>query len=298
MTTETRPTNDELLERYRKTLRSDTDSRYPQVARDFLAWVGSRPIDLAAVEGWTARRRRERYASGSIAFEWRVIRRLFLANKLEWPFHRGDAPPVNQSEVRAPRLDDETVERIVRAAMASERSYDATLLALSTTYGLRREEMHTMRPENLRNGLLYVETAKHGRQRYHVVPEEIAPWVGRWGFQRPLSLSTISNTFLRLRTEAGFKRTEHRGDVEDEGEGISFHSIRRSLAHHLRAAKLPDNVINSYLRWKPYGSMLDRYSSANEVVGIGRRRAEMPSMDTEVDEQVFAVHPFLKFWKT
>ncbi len=211
----TRPSNAEAIALYTASLSSEGTDRYVTVAKNFLRYLKDRPMDRAAVEGWIKRRRDiDKCADGTLHWEFSVIRRLYIAALGEkgWPFRRGDAPVIRQGNVYAPALGAITVAKLVATARAMSRPTYACFLALSTTYGLRRVEMASMTPASLKGNLLYVETAKHGRQRHHLIPPHILPYVKRWGFQATMSVAALSYLFDQLKEEAGLGDWRFSGD--------------------------------------------------------------------------------------
>lgn len=280
-----------LLDSYSKALSINASRQLSLRAARFLRWLDGRPLDKKAVEGWMAKRReRDRCADGTIAWEFQVLRRLYLANKIEWPFRRGDAPVIRESEVYKPALSTPVVGEIVAAARERQKRqpHYACFTALSTIYGLRRQEIAAMTPASLRNGLIFVETVKHGRQRSHLVPDFVLPWIERWGFRVQFSGAMLGEYFNNLKRDIGMSK--------QAGMEINWHSIRRALVIELKKARLPDYQIESFLRWKPMGGMHARYA-ASEIVDKEGRRAGQNLSDEEADRAIFAVHPFLQLWK-
>lgn len=234
---------------------------------------------------------RRTYKSGSYRYIWQVIRRFFRVNNLPWPYRVSETPVVSDFDVFAPALALDVVQDMIRAA--KRRLFpprEAFYLAISTTYGLRRVEMAVLRREHidLENRLIYIHTAKHGRERYHRIPDEIFPYVAAYQrLVRPISTKSMTRAWLRIEEAVGFPHVE----------AVGWHSIRRTLNKYLiEEARLPETVVLDFLRWKRSSTnMTHRYASV-QVVGWSGRATDINQRDREVDEQVFRVHPFLPVW--
>lgn len=277
----------ELLEKYRSSLPKSCRNSYTAIARRFLQHSNG-SLTRNAVEKYVEQLRNEGYSDGTLNFTFRVIRRLFIVNGVEWPFRRGEAPVVREREVYAPALSPDVIEAMILAARSGVLNEQETaMLALSTTYGLRRGEMASLSQEsiNLVDRLIFVETAKHGRQRYHLIPEEIVPYISAYRF-RPYTPQKITIIYYDIEKKLGLSRMQE----------VGWHAIRRTLDMLLVEAGLPEITIMDFLRWKRSDrSMVARYYS---VTLVGReQKVEMDMGDRRIDETVFAVHPFLPAWR-
>lgn len=172
-------------------------------------------------------------------------------------------------------MDKTNVERLINTVKERGNEISKVLLALSSTYGLRQSELGAICQEdiNLLERTILIRTKKGGRVRRHYIPDEILPIVSSFSFDGNLEPTTLNIIFKQICSLAGVKREKRE----------VWHSIRRRLLVELVNARLPDEVIYSYLRWK---------------------RREMPMIsvyynpkDEEVDRQVFAVHPFIRSWQ-
>lgn len=287
----------DLLEKYAASLPDGSRQRATQ-AKVFLEWLGDRELNAEAVRDWIKKLRRKTYADGTIAIYWSVLRRMYKVNGLEWPFRKNDAPVVRENEVYAPALAPEIIRQMVAVVRGKKKprgrlkptAQHAAFLALSTIWGLRRIEMVGITPgfiDNLR-GTLFVETAKHGRQRHHVIPKIILPYLERYGFKTPVNVTLLSKLFNELKDMVGF-----RGEISQE---VGWHAIRRMLTRSLLDAGIPLNQVNMFGRWKRGGAdMALRYGST-QIVGRRGKAVELPNLDREVDEVILAHHPFLRYW--
>ncbi|MEX2430776.1 MAG: tyrosine-type recombinase/integrase, partial [Dehalococcoidia bacterium] len=232
----------------------------------------------------------EGYAPNTIRrFYLPTIRRFYKINALEWPLKAWELPQVSERDVFAPALSAGIVRRLVDAALQDTVApEDAALLALSTTYGLRRVEMTALRSEDIdpEHHLIHVRTAKGGRSRWHLIPQAIRA-VLREGLPLGRSPRQVSKAFGRLEAAAGIQHIDETG----------WHAIRRALTRGLVEAGLPEPVIRNFLRWKRSADdMLLAYYSTT-VVGEDGTHVDPGRQDRGVDEQVFARHPFLSLWE-
>lgn len=277
---------EEMLKKYEDNLAGSHAVYVPMVRRFLKDCRGN--FSRRAVESHLNRLRSEGYSDGTIDVVFRALRRFYRVNNLEWPFRRGEGPVVREMEVFAPALAPEVVRAMIAAARSGVlTAEEAAHLALSTTYGLRRTEMAQIAARNvdLKNRLLFVETAKHGRQRYHLIPEEILPYLEAYDFP-PRSLTYLTLMYYSIEKKAGLPRMKE----------VGWHSIRRILDRLLIDAHLPPLTVMDFLRWKRSDrSMVARYYSVT-VVGT-EMRIEMDRADRDVDLAVFAVHPFLPAWR-
>lgn len=278
-----------LLEKYVASLPVDSQKKYGAVAEEFLGKAEA--LDREAVQEYVEWLRQEDFADGTIKWKFSVISRLFRVNNLDWPFRRGEAPTVFELEEFRPALDPELIKQMIDAAKAGKLSQEhAFYLAVSTLYGLRRGEMASLDAAHFDPNVtvIYIETLKHGRQRYHVIPEEVKPYIVPMAKGlRPCSVPTINRRYHEIESALGI---EH---IKDTG----FHAIRRSLLHFLIENGTTEMSAQDFLRWKRDGSnMARRYHNVN-LVGTKQAQVGMGSADRLMDEEVFRTHPFLPMWR-
>jgi len=202
--------------------------------------------------------------------------KVVISQPPSWPMAKRDGPVVGIDDVVKPALTFEEIETMIGAAKEGKLATDeAAFLALSTTYGLRREEMKRITTNDIdyNVGSIFIRTAKGGDPRPHKLATEIIPYLKRHDFNQEYSLFSLSRFYILI---------EHRaGGIHREGAG--WHSIRRRL-DALLMDRLSIPAVRLFLRWKVRSSSdmpLSYYSK------------DLDENDTEV----LAVHPFTKLWE-
>jgi len=241
-----------------------------------------------SIKSYLEKLEKEGYSDGYINLIYRTLARFCRVNEIEWPFKRKEVPHIREKKVYAPALDPKYVTEIIEAAKKGVfNDAEAAMIALSTTYGLRRSEMAGMTKEDvdIKNKILFVETAKSGRQRYHIIPDEILPYISEYSFPQrtPTSLTLM---WYRIEKKLGWPRLRE----------VGWHAIRRILNRQLIDAGLNPLTVSNFLRWKRSSTEMVALYYNITIVGIDGR-IEIDKPDREVDEAVFAVHPFLPYWR-
>jgi len=281
-------TMEEMVRRYSESVAPTSRRKYTRAVRRFVEFAGG-DFGKKKMTAYIARLQSEGYSPNTIRrHDLTAIRKFYRVNGLPWPLEGWELPKVSERDVYAPALADKLIAKLIETARSgSALPADAAFLALSTVYGMRRVEIAAITPFDLDydERLLYVRTGKGGRERWHMIPEVIVPYL-RAGLTRAFSPAQVSKAWYRLEKASGI------GRIEDAG----FHAVRRSLVRGLVNAGLPEAVIRNFLRWKRSDDdMLHRYFSTT-VVGEGGSHTDPGRRDKQVDEQVFAVHPFLSRW--
>lgn len=190
-----------------------------------------------------------------------------MLKKLRVSITDEEVPFVPDVDVRRHRLTVDQVGVFIEAAKSLGGFY-TLLTALSTTYGVRRQEMSNYKPGDYdeRSQTIKIRTAKGGRQVVQKVPKEIQKHLIPM-----ISLPKIS------RSSAIYRIIARKADVYEEVTG--WHSIRRALVTELLANDANKDLVESFMRWKS-PRMVDLYGARN----------------LKDDAKIFAKHPFLKFW--
>lgn len=281
----------DLLNKYSDNL-SNSDNRkyYLSYATDFLMHAPSLSRD--SIEKYLDRLRDKGMKPGTINLVFRIIRRLYAVNSLPWEYRQGEAPAIGQRDEYRPQLSPEIIEMMICGAKDGKlKESESCFLALSTTYGLRREEMSNLGPADIHldNKALYIATVKFGRERYHLVPPEIDGYLADHDFEEPVSVGMLSHMFKRILVKCGA------GDLKKQK--IGWHSIRRALFDGLINSGINPLAARTFMRWKGATgemAMPARYYG-NVVIGLKDRKPMLE--EAKGDEEIFEKHPFLPFWR-
>lgn len=146
-------------------------------------------------------------------------------------------------------------------------------LALSSIYGMRRQELASLSTKSIDNSVIHIPTVKGGSMRAHTIPSEIAPYLAAYKLKQ-VHPQTMVNLFLRMQELAKLKHGEREG----------LHSIRRSLVTELLNNGVLVHVVYSFMGWK--------LSTRLGIVGVYARPDPK-----EVDRIVLSKHPFLSSWR-
>jgi len=283
-------TKKKFLKKYSANLeRSENRNHYLRYARHFLD--NAEGLDRASIDNYIEKLQKK-FSPGTVNFAFRVIRRVFAVNELTWEYRQGEAPAIGQRDEYRPQLSPNVIELMIVAAKSGKLFPDEQcFVALSTVFGLRREELANLRPAdlNLRSGAIYVATVKSGRQRYHLIPQEIEPYLAAHNFGDRYAVATLSQMFKRILAKSGA------GALRDRRLG--WHSIRRALLDSLVDAGVNVLAARAFLRWKAAEgdmAMPSRYYG-NVVVDLAESGPVLE--EAKGDEEIFEKHPFLPFWR-
>jgi len=286
----------QILANYVDSLPDKAKAPYGAIAARFIRFAEGRQLNADTVRTWDKRLKdKEHMSDGTRRKTWGVLHRLFAVNEIPWPFKRGDAPVIKQQSVYAPALAALDIHHMVDVVLGRRPSQGPAsteehrcFLAIATTWGCRREEMSTMQPDYIdtKAGLLFVATAKKGRERYHIIPDAVMPHLQAWGFTKPESPDRLSALFNELKAMVALARLED----------VGWHSIRRSLTKELLRAGLSEADVGAYMRWgRSSSNMVLRYGGSM-TVGSETEEADLGVVDRELDKKILAVHPFLPWW--
>lgn len=270
--------NEEIAENLGLLLRNkspDTRRQYLYYIKEFLEFAGVQgPYDEWTIRKFSESLEKKGYSSSYISVAFWAVKLLLKARGEALKITLGDLLPKEEKR-RQPTMEVEDVRRLIGAVKARGTELQRVLLALSSTYGLRQSELGAISRDdlNLLERTILIRTKKGGRIRRHYLPDAILPIVSGFSFDGNLPPTMLNIIFKQICSLAGVKREKRE----------VWHSIRRRLLVELVNARLPDEVIYSFCRWK---------------------RREMPMIsvyynpkDEDVDRQVFAVHPFLSSWQ-
>ncbi len=213
--------------------------------------------------------REQGYRQSSIDVMLRPVK--LLAQLQGWSFPRLAMPKVRDGDISRPVLSYEEVCQMIRKGKEVLSARELAYLALSTTYGLRREELSGL---GRIDGKVTVDTVKGGPVTTHVVPDEIRPYLA--GYERT-GVRYMSFVFRRIIKKLG---------ISLAGENYGWHAIRRALATELVSTDVSLLNLLRFMRWsdaslKGEFGMLSIYAKRNQE---------------EIDRSVFKVHSFLPIW--
>lgn len=260
---------------------------YLSIANQFLTWLGDRiPPDDKDVRRYFIKRRDEGISEGSLRTTFSVLRKLFDANNWDWPFTSEDRPEA-PSEVTTPAFTREEVEQLIRNRdeySKAERFY----LAIATTYAPRRIELARIRKRHIKDGTIFIDTAKKGEKRTHLIPDEIMPYIE--GYRpRGHNVSSLSAMFDRICKKG----------LGERRKGYGFHSFRRTmdtlLPIALAKADKPLILVGYFLRWNIKSTGVRFLGTP--MGGVYARPEILSSDPFFIDREVFEVHPFLPLWE-
>lgn len=282
-----------LLEKYSDNLsNSSNKDHYLSYARNFLDSADG--LDRASIDRHLNTLRQKGRKPGTVNFAFRVIKRLFTVNGLVWEYHRGEAPAIGQRDEYRPQLSADIIQVMVETAKNGKLySDESCFLALSTIYATRREEMANLKPEDvdLANNAIYISTVKFGRQRYHLIPPEIYPYLVKHDFSRAYGLATMSQMFKKILNKSGLSGLK--------SQRLGWHSIRRAVFDGLINNGVNPLAARAFLRWKGATgemAMPARYYG-NVIVGLEGNKPMLE--EAKGDEEIFASqHPFLGMWRS
>jgi integrase len=281
----------ELLSKYESNLAGSTNkNHYMSYARAFLDYADG--LDKETINNYIKKLKRQGRSPGTLNFAFRVIGRLFEVNELEWPFRRGEAPQIGQREEVKPALAPEIIKMMISAAKNGKLDVDeCCFLALSTVYGLRRIEMCdlTSKDFDFKNSNVFVSTAKMGRQRYHLIADEIKPYLERHNFDNRYSDTAMSQMFWRIINKSGLESLK--------SEKLGWHAIRRALITLLHQAGLDPFTVHQFMRWKGAERELAMDTRYHATHFVGLEGTKVVAMEAQSDKEVFKKHPLLKFWR-
>lgn len=275
---------DEHLNRYLDSLSPEQQKQAGRYAKDFFYFVkdGSK----ASLDAYF-NHIREKYKDSTVKYIWGVIHRFYVVNKLDWPYRRSDTPVIRERTVFAPILDKDVIIEMIKAPLNQRMRF---YLAISTTYGCRRTELASLsKPDiDIDNRLIYIATKHLGRERYHIIPEEIVPVIEAYLPRlKPINTKSLDRLFRKIEDIISFPHVKELG----------WHSIRRCLDKELLNSGIQEHIVMDFLRWKRSDRQMTLRYARGTVIGRDIRE-DLSIQDRKTDETVFSVHPFLKYWKS
>jgi len=268
---------EKLYERYNQEIEYysvHTKNQYRAQLSEYLKFVDNRDWqDRDVLYNYVQKLKKRGYAQNHINYLVRgPIGALFRAYGLRIPVKlpRVMISGLVHDLVSAVQFTPEEIVAIIQAARKGT-AQEKALVAISTTYGARVTEIQNVKPKDVHSQkkTLVIHTVKSGLLREHMVPLSIEPYI--FGYDYPeTNHNELSQLLMVVEERAGIKHTARK----------SFHAIRHGLCNEmLYGAKIDAQDVYTFLRWKGSG-MLATYAPYHP----------------NIDENVFAKHPFLKYW--
>jgi len=272
---------------------------YLQTGRVFLEFLGDRQLptgkdETAAAEAgrifrrFFLHRREQGISERTLTKEFIQLKKLADSNSCPWPFTSDDRP-VAEEEPFAPAFMPEEIETLIRARDKYSKG-ELFYVAVSTTWGLRREEMVRIRKRDYNEQTIKIKIAKQkGRalRVEHVIPDEINPILQDY-HPHLTNINSLSYLFYRVLDKAGIERRK----------GYGWHSVRRTLRTllewNLAENRLPLSLVADYMGWSRTQKGIV-YGGA-PMLGVYSHPEIMSADPFAIDRLVLGVHPFLKHW--
>jgi len=231
-------------------------------------------------------RRDQGVSERTLGKEFVQLKKLAKANGWHWPFTSDDRP-IAEEEPFAPAFTPEEIETLIKAQdkySKGERFY----LAVSTTWGLRREEMVRIRKRDYTDTSIKIKTAKHGPRVEHLIPDEIKLILQSYHPQLT-NINSLSHMFYRILDKAGM----------EQRKGYGWHSVRRTLRTvlewNLGEKRLPLSLVADFMGWSKRQKGII-YGGA-PMLGVYSHPEIMSNEPFVVDRLVLSAHPFVKLWR-
>ncbi len=278
-----------LLDNYLEHLRrrgKTVLSPYSTYAERFIKFAEARNLDKRTVEDFLASC--EDSKSSTRRFAFGVVRTMFNVNQVPWPFRKGEGPK-NTHDTYAPAYDPRAVAVMIEAARQGKLDPDeAFVLAMVSTYGMRREEVTRLKKGCVANNLLTIPTAKGEAPRLHLIPAEIKPYIDAWGFKAELTITQLELMWYRLEIKAGLKHSRK----------VGWHSLRRTLNTLLMDRISHPQFVRSFMGWASRSQEMEQRYYKTEYVGYeDKPKTVQTTWRREIDEEIFVKHPFLPLWR-
>lgn len=255
---------------------------YLQTATGFLVFLGEHiPPAKKDYARYFLHRQKEGKSERTLAKEYAQLKLLAEANN--WPFIY-DRPIIVTEAGLTPAFTPDEIEAMIKAQGSYSRG-ERFYLAVSTTWGLRREEMVRMRKRDYNETYIKIKTAKRGQRVEHVIPEEIKPILLAY---RPKlkGAGSFSPLFYRIVAKAGLERRK----------GYGWHSVRRTLRAllelNLTQQGLPPSLVADFMGMSAAQKSIIYGTTPTGIYA----QPELSDDRFAVERLVLKVHPFLQLW--
>lgn len=250
-----------------------------ETARQWRGWV-DRFVSICGEKGgydrsdvikYLAELRGNGFRQNSINTMVRPIKLLCQIQGWSGGFPRVGMVKVRESDINRSIFSRDEVCEMIRRGKNVLSGRELAYLALSSIYGLRREELTNL---EVNGETVVVDTVKGGRVTTHLIPDGIKPYLV--GYERS-DVWYMSFVFRRMMRKLGVKLN---------GSAYGWHSIRRALVSELVSEDASLFNILRFMRWSDA-----RLVSEFSMVVIYAKREQ-----GKIDRAIFEVHPFLPIW--
>lgn len=267
-----------------------TIDSYLLTATKFLRFAGNDTIPgEQELRKYFLQRRKEGINERTLRKEFVQLKKLYLSNHWDWPFSRDDQPEPKEAAT-APAFTLEEIAMLIGARDEYSRP-ETFYLAVSTTWGPRREEILNIKRRDYDSEVIAIKLAKRRtgvKLIRHIIPEEIKPILLDYHPRLKTAVS-LSYAFQAILLKSGLGKKE----------GYGFHSVRRSLRTllewNLAKDGLPLSLVADFMGWSPAAKGIVYGGSA--MLGVYSHPEILSSDPFGVDKLVLKHHPFLSLWK-
>ena len=263
-----------------------TLTSYLSVANNFLAWLGDRlPPDEMDLRRYFMHRRKEKISDSTLRTAFAVLEKLYKANHWDWPLVKGDRPELS-SEANTPAFTRGEVEQLVLKRELYSKG-ECFYLAIATIYAPRRVELARIEKRDIKGHTIYIDTAKKGEKRTHLIPDEIMPYIEAY-HPKEHNVASLSAMFQSICNKG----------LEEMRKGYGWHSFRRTLDTLLISALAKADEDITYVGYFPRWSRREfgQKFAGTRMAGVYARPEVLSSEPFHIDQVVFKVHPFLSLW--
>lgn len=231
-------------------------------------------------------RREQRISDRTLKKEFSHLKKLCESNKWDWPFVREDVPLPKRPAIVV-SFNEATIQELI----ASRKRYteaERFYLAISTTFGCRREELANIERRDITDETLMIWTAKHGQEVKHLIPVELRKIFDAY---RPKKHQPEAMTQI-------FWRIAHKAKL-DLPPGSGWHSIRRGLRTLAEPALAKNNIpLSFWADFQGWSSTTKGTTYAGApMMGVYSHPEILSNDPFYIDNLIYPVHPFLPLWK-
>lgn len=234
------------------------------------------------------KRRKEGINERTLRKEFVHLKKLYLSNHWNWPFTRDDMPQPKEAAT-APAFTLEEIATLIQARDEYSKA-ESFYLAVSTTWGPRREEILNIKRRDYDSEVITIRLAKRrtgGKLIRHIIPDEIKPILFNYHPRLKTAVS-LSYAFQAILLKSGLGKRQ----------GYGFHSVRRSLRTllewNLAKEGLPLSLVADFMGWSPAAKGMVYGGAA--MLGVYSHPEILSSDPLGIDKLLLKHHPFLPYW--